>query len=186
MTSLGPDWHDKTVPMLWRTWFAASTQPILLRMGPQTLKVPRDTFWFQRYGLRGAPHAKAPALWLEVSLRWTLRFRWSVVAAVGRIQGNDTTPYHRHIRDRCKHKHNTTRYPSTWKRMRTFVSLLFTVCIAFSSKTERWLQCTKCQNRTVHNTAETGNHVRLVHHIESVNNTPIAWRQLVLTYVTHM
>jgi hypothetical protein len=43
MTSLGPDRHDKTVPMLWRTRFAASTPPILLRMGPQLLKVLQDT-----------------------------------------------------------------------------------------------------------------------------------------------
>ena len=40
MASLGPDWHhDKLVSVLWRTWFGASTQPILLRMGPQPLKV---------------------------------------------------------------------------------------------------------------------------------------------------
>jgi hypothetical protein len=38
MTSQGPDWHDNTVPMLWRTRFTASTQPILLRMGPQSLE----------------------------------------------------------------------------------------------------------------------------------------------------
>jgi hypothetical protein len=35
MTSLGPDWrHDMLVSLLWRTRFAASTQPILLWMGP--------------------------------------------------------------------------------------------------------------------------------------------------------
>jgi hypothetical protein len=39
ITSLGPDWHDKTMPMLWRTRFAASSQPILRRMGPQPLRV---------------------------------------------------------------------------------------------------------------------------------------------------
>ena len=34
MHSLGPDWrHDKLVSVLWRTWFAASTQPILLSDG---------------------------------------------------------------------------------------------------------------------------------------------------------
>ena len=47
MCSLGPDWHhDKLVSVLWRTWFAASTQPILLRMGPQSLKVQPTLVWF--------------------------------------------------------------------------------------------------------------------------------------------
>jgi hypothetical protein len=47
MASLGPDWrHDKLVSVLWRTWFSASTQPILLRMGPQSLKVQPTLFWF--------------------------------------------------------------------------------------------------------------------------------------------
>jgi hypothetical protein len=55
MRSLGPDWHhDKLVSVLWRAWFAASTQPILLRMGPQPLKVQPTLFWFQRYCLRVA------------------------------------------------------------------------------------------------------------------------------------
>jgi hypothetical protein len=46
MRSLGPDWHDKFVSVLWHTWFAASTQPILLRMGPQALNVQPTLFWF--------------------------------------------------------------------------------------------------------------------------------------------
>jgi hypothetical protein len=40
--SLGTDWHGKTVPMLWRTWAAASTHPILLRMGPAELLLSRS------------------------------------------------------------------------------------------------------------------------------------------------
>jgi hypothetical protein len=47
MCSLGPDWHhDKLLSVLWHTWFAASAQPILLRMGPQSLKVQLTLFWF--------------------------------------------------------------------------------------------------------------------------------------------
>jgi hypothetical protein len=44
MTSLGPDWPGKTVPMLWHTRFAASTHPILLRMGPQCWRFRRHCF----------------------------------------------------------------------------------------------------------------------------------------------
>jgi len=32
--------------VLWRTWFAAITQPILLRMGPQSLRVLLAIFCF--------------------------------------------------------------------------------------------------------------------------------------------
>jgi hypothetical protein len=46
MTSLDPDWrHDKLVSVLWRTWFAASTQPILLWMGYSHWS-SADTVWF--------------------------------------------------------------------------------------------------------------------------------------------
>jgi hypothetical protein len=46
MRSLGPDWHHgKLVSVLWRAWFAASIQPILLRMGPQSLKIQPTLFW---------------------------------------------------------------------------------------------------------------------------------------------
>jgi hypothetical protein len=67
MTSLGPDWHDKTVPMLWRTWFAASTQPILLRMSPQTLKVPHNTFLVST--LRFAQRSSCQGSWFLVRSR---------------------------------------------------------------------------------------------------------------------
>lgn len=54
-----PSWgrtdHDKLVSVLLLTWFAASTQSILLRMGTQRLKVQPTLFWFKRYGLRVAP-----------------------------------------------------------------------------------------------------------------------------------
>jgi hypothetical protein len=37
--------------VLWRTLFAAITQPILLRMGPQPLGILLAPFWFLTYGL---------------------------------------------------------------------------------------------------------------------------------------
>lgn len=54
-TAWGRADHDKLVSVLRLTWLAASTQPILLLMGTQRLKVQPTMFWLKRYGLRVAP-----------------------------------------------------------------------------------------------------------------------------------
>jgi hypothetical protein len=95
MDSLGPDWLGMNVPMLWRTRFAASTHPILLRMGPQTLKVPHGTvlvltIHFERRSSCVVP-GSMPSLMDAVSI------------------GSITTLY-KHSDSRCNHLHCTLIY----------------------------------------------------------------------------
>jgi hypothetical protein len=109
MTSLGPDWHGKTVPMLWRSWFAASTHPILLRMGTQTLKVPHGTVLVLT--IRFARSSSCHGPWFDVFAWWTL------------FALNTPQHWHKHSESRCDHTHlhtmntcvtrNNTREPHT-------------------------------------------------------------------------
>jgi hypothetical protein len=110
MRSLGPDWrHDKLVLVLWRTWFAASTQPIPLRMGPQSLKVHPtlllgSTLLFARCSSCVGPlfdncHGRTLVLLLERCNRWQ----------------NGATLYYRHWESRCCRTHITTLYSASKK-----------------------------------------------------------------------
>jgi hypothetical protein len=107
-TSLGPDWHhDKLVSVLWRTWFAASTQPILLRMGPDRYRFSRHCF-----GLNVTVCALLRVLWswvhslLLVPLECCCRWEY------------DTTLFDGYSESRCYCTHITTLHSTSTKTPR--------------------------------------------------------------------
>jgi len=104
MTSLGPDWHhDKLVSVLWRTWFDASTQPILLRMGPQSLKVQPTLL---------VCNVTVCAL-LLFTWSWVLRLPWwtpTLLLGCCNRRQNSTTLHYKHLESRSYHTHITTHF----------------------------------------------------------------------------
>jgi hypothetical protein len=130
MRSLGPDWHhDKLVSVLWRTWFAASTQPTLLRMGPQSLRVQPTQFRFQRYCLRvalfplvlGSTSAACSTGMLQSLTKWH-----NTVSQVLR----ESLLSHTHITTLCSTstetsttQNNENRWPDRWFKIRNVTSL---------------------------------------------------------------
>jgi hypothetical protein len=92
---------------LWRTWFAASTHPILLRMGPQTLKVPYGTVLVLTIRFARSSSCHGPCF--ELCSGWTLVVplercgRWHTNTTLRHtlmehnirhtLMGHDTTPY---------------------------------------------------------------------------------------------
>jgi hypothetical protein len=101
--SLGPDWHGKTVSVLWRTWFAASTHPILLRTDPQTLRFRTALFWLYTVlflTIRFARSSSCRGPGFEPCSGWTLVIplerwgRWNTSTTPRRtLMEHNTTPH---------------------------------------------------------------------------------------------
>jgi hypothetical protein len=100
MTSVGPDWHDKTAPILWRTHTCCKYPS-----HPPADGSARHCFGFNFTCLRVDPlatvHRSAPDV--------RCCFHWNV-ANVGIIQGNGTTLHHRHSEGRCCHTQSTAQH----------------------------------------------------------------------------
>jgi hypothetical protein len=145
MRSLGPDWHhDKLVSVLWRTWFAASTQPILLRMGPRPLKVQPTLFWFVT--LRFARCSYSTRSWVR-RLPWMntgastgmlqpLTWRSTVLQALTEsllshtrhnilyhFQGNEGSELSAHSSNVRTQNNNKYLRPKRWFKIRDIISL---------------------------------------------------------------
>jgi hypothetical protein len=127
MSSLRPDWHhDKTVPIYYGILeFTASTQPILLRMGPQPLKVPHDTVLVLT--IRFARSSSCHGPWIEVCSWWTLLFPLERCSRWYNPRKWHNTVSHI-LKGCCNRKRSRTRYLNPWKRTCGFISLFLKVC----------------------------------------------------------
>jgi hypothetical protein len=99
--------------MLWRTRFTASTHPILLRMGPQSLKVPHDTVLVVTILFVRSSSCNGP--WFELCSGWTQMLplercsRWQ-----GPRKCHNTVS--QILTGRCDHVHNTTQHNTRHSR----------------------------------------------------------------------
>jgi hypothetical protein len=85
--------------MLWRTRFTASTQPILLRMGPQPLKVPHGTVLFLTIRFARSSSCHGP--------RFEVFFGWMLLPL------EMSQHCHKHLDGRCNHKYVIRKYVQT-------------------------------------------------------------------------
>jgi hypothetical protein len=148
--------------MLWRTRFAASTHPILLRMGPQSLKVPHGTVLVLT--LRFARSSSCHGPWFEVCLVWMVfplerRSRWynprkrhNTVAQI--LRGSLESRTQHNTTQHNTTQHNTTRYPGGWTRMRRTACLPLNVCTTHNPESVRSLQGFAIRDVTVCNNAQ--------------------------------
>jgi hypothetical protein len=121
MTSLGPD--DVMIrcqPMLWLTWFAASPQPIHLRVGLQSRLV-----WLYRCSL-----SRGPEFVVRSVLRFTLerRSRWQ----------NFTNLCYMYLQNRCCRTHAHIRHGTLFhvhrKKKAENYRVILKICITINSE----------------------------------------------------